>query len=185
VSQLPDVVPEERHDRAVARDPVHVDLRAAHHEVGVDGRDVDALDHAAFHSLRVRAPVGDVARRVLVEERVEEGETRLPDARGAVHERDLAEVRRPLVRGELAFDHLGALLRLHLDDPAVLETQLEALHDPAVESERACRADDAFGAAQVGGGEGLLGGHVRDVRDSVRRDRLDALPPRLGQEPDT
>ena len=64
--------------------------------------------------------VGDVAGRVLVVERVEEREVRLPDPGRAVDERQLAEVGAPLVARELAAHDVGALVGLHVDDLAVL-----------------------------------------------------------------
>ena len=60
---------------------------------------LDAPGHAA-------AP-GDVAGGVLVEQRREERDPGAADARLAVDERDLAEVRRALVHGDLRADDLG------------------------------------------------------------------------------
>src|SRR5581483_12032290 len=78
----PDVVAQERDDGSVGQDRVDLDVRSADHEVGMHVRDVHAVDDAAFHGLGIRAAVGHVARRVLVEQRLEEHLTRLPDARG-------------------------------------------------------------------------------------------------------
>ena len=64
---------------------------------------------------RQAAAVGDVAGRVLVEERVREHEPRLAHPGRAVDERDLAEVGRALVGRELGADHLCAVaVRLHV-----------------------------------------------------------------------
>ena len=79
-------------------------------EVFVLYGDTPTLSAATLDRLRVRAAIGDVAGRVLVEERVEEREPGLADARRAVDERDLPEVRRLLVSVELTFDHLAALV---------------------------------------------------------------------------
>ena len=72
---------------------------------------------------------------------------------------------------QLAADHVLALVGVHLDDPARLESHLEPLHDLSVERERAGRAHDSLGPAAVRGGEDLLGRHVRDVGDAGRRSR--------------
>ena len=79
----------------------------------------------AFDASREPRAVGDVARRVLVEEGVVEDEAGLADARAAVDERDLAEERGALVRLELRADDVRARRRLDLDDAAALEGQLE------------------------------------------------------------
>ena len=85
--------------------------------------------------------VGDVAGRVLVEQRVLEDEPRLLDGRGAVDERDLAEVRRLRIGLELAADDVGALRRTDVDDLPSLEAQLEIADDRA----RRRRADRSSG----------------------------------------
>src|SRR5205823_14437856 len=66
-----------RSDPAVLRDPVDRQLGPADHEVGVDGRDVHPLARLSVEDLRDAEAVGDVARRVLVVERVEERRVRL------------------------------------------------------------------------------------------------------------
>ena len=89
-----------------------------------------------------------------------------------------------LVARELALDHARALLGADVDDAAVLEPHLEALHDLAGEHERLRRAGGSLRPPAVGRGEDLLGRHVRDVGDAVGGLRLAALPARLGQQPD-
>ena len=103
---------------------------------------------AAVEAGRDSLAPGDVARGVLVEERVEEDDPGLADARVAVDERDLAEEARPLVGRHLLAHGVGAGLRAHLDDLAPLEAQLEAAHDRAAEGERERRAHVALGAAR-------------------------------------
>ena len=88
-----------------------------------------------------------MACRVLVEEPVEVDDPGLPDPRLAVDERDLAEVRRPVVGRQLAAHDVGAGLGLDVDDPTALEPQLEPPDDAAVERQRPGRPDDALGAA--------------------------------------
>ena len=65
---------------AVVQHRVDLDVGPADHEVGVHARDVDAVDDAALDRLGVRAAVGDVARRVLVEQRLVEHAAGLTDA---------------------------------------------------------------------------------------------------------
>jgi hypothetical protein len=125
-----------------------------------------------------------VASGVLVEERVVERDPGLAHARGAVHERHLAQESRPLVGGDHALDRSSTGLGAHLGDTPVLEADLEPAHHRAPERERPRRADDALGSAQVGRGEDLLGGHVRDVADAVDGLLDGAAPGRLREEPD-
>ena len=116
-----------------------------------------------------------------------EDEARLADARRAVDERDLAEERRLRVARELRADHLGAVaLGPHLDDPASLEAELEALDERADpgHDERVRRADDALGPAPVGRREDLLGRDVREVLDPALRLERRAHPARAGEQPD-
>jgi hypothetical protein len=94
------------------------------------GRTLDAVPDPAA--------IRDVARRVLVEERVEEDVPDLTDARAAVDERDLAELRRSVVRGELGADVVGAGRRLDVDCAAVFERQLEVADDVAASSNGPC-----------------------------------------------
>ena len=70
----------------------------------------------ALDAVRDAAAVRDVARRVLVEERVEEDVPDLPDARAAVDERDLAELRGAVVRRELRANVVRSGRRLDVDD---------------------------------------------------------------------
>ena len=111
--------------------------------------------------------VGDVAARVLVEERVQEDQARAPDARVAVDERDLAEHRRAVVGAHLLADDVHARARLHLDRSAALEAHLEVADDVARERQRLGRANGSLGAAAVGSREHLLRRHVDDVPAAV------------------
>ena len=111
--------------------------------------------------------VGDMARGVLVEERVEERQPGLADARGAVDEGHLAEAPCELVGGEMAFDRVRARARAHLDGLAVCESKLEVAHDRAAELERARRAHGTLGPPPVRAREDLFGREVRDVVDAV------------------
>jgi hypothetical protein len=122
--------------------------------------------------------------RVLVEERVEEEGPGLADTRLARDERDLAEPVGVLVRRELAADEVRPLLGLDLDDPSVLEGELEPANDPAAKRERLARADRPLGAARVGRREDLLGRQVRDVIDAAGGAEAGAAPVRGREEPD-
>ncbi len=141
----------------------------------------------SLHGEGQPAAVGDVAARVLVEERVLEDEPRLPDARGAVDERDLAEERRPVVARDLRADHLGAVaLCLHVHDLATLEPQLEpldALAD-AGHDEGIGRSHHTFCPAPVRRREHLLRGDVRQVLDPGLRLERRAHPARAAEQAD-
>ena len=125
--------------------------------------------------------------RVLVEERVLEDQPGLPDARGAVHERDLAEERRPVVARDLRADHLGAVARcLDVHDLASLEPQLEpldALAD-AGHHEGIGRPHHALRPAPVRCREHLLCGDVRQVLDPGLRLEGRAHPARAAEQAD-
>ena len=128
--------------------------------------------------------VRDVARRVLVEERVQERQARAADARVAVDECDLAEHRRAVVRAKLLTHHVRARRRVCLDCAAALETDLEVAHDRAGECERLRRADGSLGAAIVRTREDLLGRHVRHVAAPVDRLLERRAPLRAGNQAD-
>src|SRR5450759_311521 len=103
------LVAEDRHPGAALLDSVDLHLRAADHEVGVDGRDVQAAGSILFvDGERKTAAEGDVAGRVLVEQRVEECEPKLADLRRSVDERQLPEAGGALVGGDLRADDVRA-----------------------------------------------------------------------------
>jgi hypothetical protein len=122
---------------------------------------------AALDRLQQSCAVGDVAARVLVEERVQEGQSRTPDPRIAVDERHLAEHRGPVVGAHLLAHDVHARARPHLDRPAALEAHLEVADDVARERQRLGRADGSLGAAAVGCREDLLRRHVDHVPAAV------------------
>jgi AraC-like DNA-binding protein len=80
----------------------------------------------------VGLPEGDVARRVLVEQRVAEQQPRGRDGRGVRHQRDLAEPRRALIRREHLAQHLGAAGGIGLDDAPALEAHGDVLDQRAL-----------------------------------------------------
>ena len=105
--------------------------------------------------------VRDVRARVLVVERLVEGQPGLADAGAAVDERDLAERRAALVRRHLGAHDVGARGRMDVDRVASLEAQLEIANDRAEHRQRARRPDDALRTPPVRRGVHLLGRHVR------------------------
>src|ERR1700675_2228994 len=113
LSELPDVVANDRSGATVGSEPGNLDLRTADHEVGVNAGDVDPVVekllswHVTLQDLRQPIAKSDMASCILVEQRVAKNEAGLLDRRGSVDERDLAEERRLVVRGELLTNDLG------------------------------------------------------------------------------
>ena len=104
-----------------------------------------------------------MARRVLVEERVEEHRARLADPALAIDESKLAEPRRALVLRAASPQSVRVLVRVDLDHTATLEPDPQPAHDGAADVERLRRRNDAVRAQRIGRGEDLLGRQVRDV----------------------
>ena len=125
---------------------------------------------------RIGVPEGEVARGVLVEQRVEEDRAGLADPTLAIDERELAEARRALVLGASRAHRVGSLVGVDLHGASALEADAAA-------RERPCRArssgfvadDDPVGTQRVGRGEDLLGRQVRVVVDPVDRRRARLL----------
>ena len=154
----------------VLRDPVDLELGPADHEVRVDGRDVHPLAGIAVEHLGDAEAVGDVARRVLVVERVEERRVR-PSRRATCRRRARAR-RSSAARSsicELAADDARRPCRPATSTifPSFTVSWSPSMMSPC-ERERAARADRALGAAAVGRREHLLRRHVRDVLDPDR-----------------
>ena len=110
---------------------------------------IAALVHPRDVGLVVQAqPVGraerDVARGVLVEQRVEERRPGGPDAPLAVDERDLAEARGALVLAGVAAQHVGVLAGVDAHRAPARELDLEVADDRAADDERLGRAGDAL-----------------------------------------
>ena len=94
--------------------------------------------------------VRDVARGVLVEQRVLEHEPGLPDGRAPVDERHLTEVGRLWICLELAADEAGPGGRRDVDDLAAAEPQLEIADDRADGGQRHRRPHRSLGRRQSG-----------------------------------
>ena len=134
--------------------------------------------------LDVAHAVGDVGRRVLVEERVVEEQAALADAR-ARDERTLAEVARVLVRSRcLRRNSSPTSARASTILPG-FEAQLDPVDEDAlVVGDRPRAAHGALGPEPVGRRVDLLGRHVRAEDLPPRRARVAAEPARLLHQPD-
>jgi hypothetical protein len=159
---------QDRDARAVGLDPIHGDLGRADHEIDVDRARVHAAVVGRVDHEREALAERDVARRVLVEQRVVERRVERADAALAVHQRDLAEPQRTLVAREHRAQRLGALVGVDLHRAAALEAHAQPADDGAVEQDEWLgRRHVAVGALRVGGREDLLGRQVRHVLDAV------------------
>ena len=106
---------------------MHVHAGAADHEVEVDLAAVDPPVVGLVDRRLVRIADRDVARCVLVDERVVEQGLERADAALAVDKRDFAEPARILVaRGESA-DRLRATIGVDVDGSPVLESRAQAV----------------------------------------------------------
>ena len=114
----------------------------------------------------------DVARRVLVEQRVEEHRLERADPPVAVDERDLPEPRAAVVLRAGVAQRVGVVVRVDLDRAPALELDPDPVEDRAVELERHRRAHVAVDPERIGCRERLLARDVREVADPV--DRLEA-----------
>src|SRR5262249_60775983 len=133
----------------VAREPGRAD-----HEVDVRRTLVDAVDLARVDQEGEARAERDVARRVLVEQRVVEDGAERADPALAVDERELAETTAGVVHREAGAESLDVLVRVDLDGDAVLEADAEAADDRAVlEHERRRRGHATLGPVRGGGRE--------------------------------
>src|SRR5436189_851193 len=120
-----------------------IDVVAADHEVDVDGAPIDLVHVLRAYRDLVGVAERDVARGVLVEERVVEGRAELPDAAFAVDEGDLAEPRGVGIVGCALAEHVAASPGLDVHCAAALEPDLEAVDDRACDVARLRRAHGA------------------------------------------
>src|SRR6516164_10388107 len=109
-----------------------------------------SLERVVVHGLAaaqcelVRRAERDVARGVLVEERVVEQQTRLRDRRAVRHERDFPEARSARVGLNQLPQYFDAALCPDIDDAPLLEAKREILDQLAAIAERLGRTHDAF-----------------------------------------
>ena len=153
---------------------VDVELRRADHEIDVRMTDVSArcrqllFAHlaAALKTRRIRHADSQVTRRVLVQQRVEEGTA---DIAGGVprDQRDLAEVVRAIVGLDHALEHVVASGGREVDDAPLREGQAEVLDQHAADREWQGRAHRPADAVALRQGEDLLRRHVRHEVDAA------------------
>src|SRR5262245_61584362 len=146
--ELPLLVANEGDLSAVREHCVHLELRPADHEVHVGLRDVHPFVRLPLERSRNPESVGDVAGGVLVEQRVVEERARLADTRVLRHERELAEAVGILDVRVMAADHVRTRLGVYVDDPPVLEHELEATDELPTKAERHGRAKRSLGPAR-------------------------------------
>ena len=101
---------------AVARDAVDVERGTADHEVDVDLAPVDPLVLGRIlDRLHVTGAERDMARRVLVEQRVEEHRLERADPAVTVDESELTEARAAVVLRACVAQGVGVVVRVDLD----------------------------------------------------------------------
>src|SRR5713226_3627340 len=112
---------------------------------------VHAGDVLALDEEREAVAERDMARGVLVEQRVVEDGTERPDAALPVDERELAEPERAVVDRQLRAECLTVLVRLDRHGDTVLERHSEPADDrPVAQDERLCRGYAPRTALRVG-----------------------------------
>jgi hypothetical protein len=93
---------------------------------------------------------GDVARRVLVEQRVPEDRLERADPAGTVDERNLAEIRGPVVLRGGGAEDVGVRVGVDLNRATLLEADADPVDQRAGVLERFRRGDDPVGAGGIG-----------------------------------
>ena len=111
----------------------------------------------------------DVARRVLVEQRVVEDGAELADPALASTSATSPSRAAPSSVASTILEIVPAVLvPVQLGGPAALEAHLQLAHDrPVYQHERLRRGDIPVGALRIGGCEDLLGREVRHVANAV------------------
>src|SRR5215203_2850260 len=181
---LPGAAVQQGNAIAVPRDARDLQLVGADHEVDVDLALVD-VGLARAGQEREALPERDVARGVLVEQRVVEDGAELADAALAVDERDLAEASGALVAGDDRAHHVLRRVGDDADGPAALEAHAQVAHDRAVDQhERLGGGHVPVRPVRIRGGEDLLRGQVGHVLDAVDRLEAGRLPLRAREQPD-
>jgi len=131
---------EYRHTSAVGVKAVDVDLVRADHPVDVYEAVVAALGRdllgrqfgAVDEAFRITLAKRDVARGVLVEQRIEEQQPAFRNRRGMRHQRDLTKAPRALVGIEDLVQNLLAAGGFRLDDAPFLEAHRDAVDQRAL-----------------------------------------------------
>ena len=118
----------------------------------------------------------DVARRVLVEQRVEEDGARLPMRPSPSTSATSPRREAPSSFAQRVPQRLRAVVGLDLDRASALEADAEVRDDRAADVERLRCRDDAVRARRIGRREDLLGRQVRVMDDPVDRRACRASP---------
>jgi hypothetical protein len=126
-----------------------------------------ALVGLVVHRHVVGPAQGDVAGRVLVQQRVVEDRVQGADAALTVHQRDLAQPRGALVALDHGPHRVGARLGVDAHRAARAELDLQAADDRPRQRQRLGRSHHAVHPGGVGGGERLLRGEVGEVDDPL------------------
>ena len=124
----------------------------------------------------VAAPERDVARGVLVEERVEEDRLERADPPLAVDERELAEPGGAVVLRRERAQRLRAAVGVEPHRAAGFELDPDPVDQRAVHLERARRRHVTVDASRVGGREHLLARDVREVTQTVDGREVGGVP---------
>ena len=117
-----------------------------------------------------------MAGGVLIEEGAVEQRAAAVDGAGRRHQRHFADAPCALVGVQKLTQKLRALVGTVLHDPAILEGDMEALDELAVEDVGFRAVDDAVHLVLVGGGEDLFGGDVGQEDHALFADAGGALP---------
>ena len=155
-----------------------------HHDVLVDG----GLVHAPGQQLvlgqagaigggaGIAGAKGDVTGSVLIEEGAVEQRAAAVDGAGRRHQRHFADAPCALVGVQQPAQKLRALVCTVLHDAAILEGDMEALDELAVEDVGLGAVDDAVHLVLVGCGEDLFGGDVGQEDHALFTDAGSTLP---------
>src|SRR4051812_2405149 len=184
-SLLPGEVPEHRNSFAVGGDAVDLHLGRADHEVDVPGAHVCTLAVFVLDEEREAVAERDVARCVLVQQRVKENSVERADPPLAVDDRELTEPARTLVYLGEATKRLCVLVGIDLDRNAIFKANGETADDrPVIEDERLRRGDVPARATGVRRREDLLAREVREMPQPFRGREVDSRPGRSRQQAD-
>ena len=155
-----------------------------HHDVLVDGGLVHAPGQqlvlaqagAILGGAGIAGTKGDVTGGVLIEEGAVEQRAAAVDGAGRRHQRHFADAPCALVGVQQPAQKLRALVCTVLHDAAILEGDMEALDELAVEDVGLGAVDDAVHLVLVGCGEDLFGGDVGQEDHALFTDAGSTLP---------
>ena len=146
---------------------------------------VGALSVLVLDEEREAVAERDVARCVLVQQRVVENSVERADPPFAVDEGELTEPARTLVDFAEATQRLCVLVGIDLDRNAIFKANSEPADDrPVVEDERLRRGDMPARATRIRRCEDLLAREVREMPQALRGREFDSRPGRGRQQAD-